>query len=128
MTSLSCQGTEEPLTPGGTGELAAHRLTPRSLEASTDPGAWTLFDRDTAIGWRPSATGVHTDVTAQLDAHAELAALKVFGPSPYRLSLLDSLGQRISGPHDLTALPHGWSVFPLPAPRRMARPILRFEP
>ncbi|HEX5745450.1 MAG TPA: SpvB/TcaC N-terminal domain-containing protein [Archangium sp.] len=127
VTSLSCQGTEESPT-GETGEIAAQRLTPRALEASTDPGAWALFDRDTAIGWRPSANRGHTDVTAQLDARAEVAALKVFGPSPYRLSLLDALGQRISGPHDLTALPHGWSVLPLQAPQRMARLILRFEP
>ncbi len=126
VSSLSCQGSENPPTTGQTGELAARRLTPRLLEASTDPGAWALFDRDTAIGWRPSAG--HTDVTAQLDESAEVAALKVFGPSPYRLSLLDALGQRISGPHELAALPHGWTTIPLQASQRMGRIILRFEP
>jgi len=128
VASLSCQGREDSVTAGETGELAARRLTPRALEASTDPGAWALFDRDTAIGWRPSANEGHTDVTAQLDGSAEVAALKVFGPSPYRLSLLDALGQRISGPHELAALPHGWTTLSLQAPQRMARIILRFEP
>ncbi|HLM47637.1 MAG TPA: hypothetical protein VK458_27480, partial [Myxococcaceae bacterium] len=90
-------------------------------------GAWALFDRDTAIGWRPSISLGHADVTAQLDGSGELAALKVFGPSPYRLSLLDDRGQRVSGPHELAILTSGWTTFPLRVPQRLGRVTLRFE-
>ena len=129
VVSLSCQGSEDTRFPSDTGELAARRLTPRALEAAGDDvGAWALFDRDTAIGWRPPTRLGPVDVTAQLDGSAEVFALKVFGPSPYRLSLFDVLGQRISGPHELVTLANGWTAFPLRVPQRMARVTLRFEP
>lgn len=128
VASVSCQGGEDSFSTGQPAESAPRRFTPRTLEASTDPGAWALFDRDTAIGWKPSASGGHADVTAWLDGSDEVAALKVFGPSPYRLSLLDALGQRVSGPHDLSALANGWTTFPLQVAQRMSRITLRFEP
>ncbi|WP_257456314.1 SpvB/TcaC N-terminal domain-containing protein [Archangium lipolyticum] len=128
VASVSCQGSEDSLPTGQSGESTARRLPPRKLEASTDPGAWALFDRDTAIGWRPPANEGHANVTASLDGNEEVAALKVFGPSPYRLSVLDSLGQRVSGPHELKALANGWTTFPLQMPQRMSRITLRFEP
>ncbi|MBN1208048.1 MAG: AHH domain-containing protein [Myxococcaceae bacterium] len=103
-------------------------MTPRTLVAGDWQAAWALFDRDTANGWVPSPGARVADVTAQLDGNPEVAALKVFGPTPYRLSLLDVQGLLISGPHDLSALPEGWTTFPLKAPRQLARITLRFEP
>ncbi|WNG15531.1 SpvB/TcaC N-terminal domain-containing protein [Cystobacter fuscus] len=126
VASLSCQGGENPT--GQLGESSARRLTPRALEVGTDVGAWALFDRDTAIGWRPSASERYTDVTVILDGSQEVVALKVFGPSPYQLSLVDVQGQRISGPYDLATLTNGWTTFPLQVPLRMSRVTLSFVP
>jgi RHS repeat-associated protein len=123
---LSCTSREENSPTSE--ELAARRLTPRAVEAPSAGQAWAIFDRDTERGWVPTDSAGHADVVAHLDGSAELAALKVFGPSPYRLSLLDAQGLRISGPHELNALAGGWTTLPVRLPQRLERVTLRFEP
>ncbi|HEX5749058.1 MAG TPA: SpvB/TcaC N-terminal domain-containing protein [Archangium sp.] len=95
--------------------------------AVADHTTWALFDRDTANGWSPSGNAGKADVVARLDGDAALAALKVFGPSPYRLSLIDAQGTRISGPHELATLPEGWTTFLLHEPQHLTRVTLNFE-
>ncbi len=125
--TVSCQGGEDSFQNG---ELSARRIAPRALIAAGDEqAAWALFDRDTASGWTPPAGVRRVEVTADLDGSANLAALKVFGPSPYRLSLFDAQGLHLTGPHDLSALSAGWTAFALKTPSYQPRAVtLRFEP
>jgi RHS repeat-associated protein len=92
--------------------------------------AWALFDRDTTTGWEPMADSdaAQVELTAQLDENVYIEALKVFGPSAYRLSLFDEQRRLLEGPHELGALPDGWTTFSFTAPRRTSKVTLRIEP
>ncbi|ACY15442.1 SpvB/TcaC N-terminal domain-containing protein [Haliangium ochraceum] len=127
LTGLACTNEEEAPNAG---DVAVHRLTPRSLETSGDvSAAWALFDRDTTSKNVFSITSLDgQDIIAHLDEGSELEAIKVFGASPFQLTLLDPQGQLVAGPHALDKLPSGWTTFLLPDARRVEQLTLRFEP
>jgi RHS repeat-associated protein len=62
-----------------------------------------------------------------LGEDTSIDALKVYGRSPYRLTLLNAAGETLSGPHDLSALEAGWNTFHLVSPERASEVALRFD-
>ena len=112
------------------GEVAPYRLTPRAVVEPTgnDTGSWALFDRDTVNGWVPALdTDGRADVSLTLDASSSITALKVFGSSPYRVSLLTANQQLLAGPYNLAELGPQWNSFPLSNTHGRSSVLLRFE-
>ncbi len=95
------------------------RLTPTNV--SIEDG-WHLFDRSISSGHAPTAQPIHVALGGRL----ELAAIKVFGPSPYRLSV-SSVEAAIDLPAiDLSSIT-GWRSIPLPV-TTVSTVELAFEP
>ncbi len=116
----SCTGD----APWLAADAVPQRLIPRLVEAATGDrdAAWALFDRDVANGFTPTRA-----VTIAFDDTVALGAVRVFGASPYELTIVTSFGQVISGPHDLSELDDGWTSFALQAPFPIDSAVLRFE-
>ncbi|HWO21309.1 MAG TPA: SpvB/TcaC N-terminal domain-containing protein, partial [Kofleriaceae bacterium] len=68
-------------------------------------------------------------MTVKLDEATALAAIKVYGPAPYRLQVTDAAGTSLGvGRLDLSRLSRGWHAFPVSAPSRVDVVELHFEP
>jgi len=107
------------------------KVTPVSVEGETD--AWALFDRSTSRGWSPSPdsdTAVLVSLPHGAGGIYEIAALKVFGASPFQLKVEDSEGDAIVGLErlDLSELQDGWNVFGLRTAVSTSTLTLRFTP
>jgi RHS repeat-associated protein len=114
---LGCRGGTEAVAP----EIDLVKLTPTSL--SNEP-AWALFDHDTTNGFAPT----NDPIEIAFDRDQSVVALRVFGSSPYRVSVTDKSGVPLGfEPIDLSQLGAGWHEFPstLASPQRAV--VLRFE-
>lgn len=94
------------------------RLAPTAV---SDPDGWRLFDRSIAAGYLPDSTPLSVTF-AQSEV---IAALKVYGPAPYRLEV-DGAG--VFEAVDLSKLTPGWHRFE-PASIQATKSLeLRFVP
>jgi RHS repeat-associated protein len=105
-----------------TGELPLAKVAPAAV---SNPAAWSLFDRSVERGFEPTAETVRVD----FDKAEQLSALKVYGPSPYRLEVRGSGGTSIGFPSvDLSKLRPGWNIVESTAMVATSRAELRFQP
>ena len=101
-------------------------LVQRIPAAVSSEAAWALFDRSIESGFTPPPAGA---VIATLDEPAELAAIKVYGPAPFRLAVTGPAGASLGfAPIDLSGLSRGWHAFPVEGPSRTAAVELHFTP
>lgn len=108
--------TDEPLQ--GPDRLA--KVLPSTVSV---PGAWSLFDRSIQSEFVPSTDPVRIS----LEGAARLSAVKVYGSSPYRLSVTGKDGTSIGfASIDLSKLGAGWHVLPSTALVSTSAVELRF--
>src|SRR4051794_6963706 len=77
------------------------KVSPSSVSTAD---AWKLFDRSVSSKFTPD----DKPVVIQLDRAEPIAAIKVYGPAPYKLDVQGALG---FDPVDLSTLDRGWHVF-----------------
>ncbi len=96
-------------------------------EGASGESIWALFDRSTSAGWQPDGDGESATIIIELGAPRALAALKVFGPAPYRVSLLRGDGSPVEhADFDLTSLEPGWNRLLLPEVTLLSAVRLQF--
>lgn len=99
--------------------------------AGSEHGPWSLFDRDTALGWAPELDdrGI-AQVEVRFGRHAVLTHLKVFGPSPYDLTVRNELGHAVEGLErvHLGELGSGWNLLPVGGSHAYDSLVLELSP
>jgi hypothetical protein len=112
---LGCRGGNEPVPE----DLV--KLTPASVSSDE---AWALFDRDMTTGFVPSSEPI--EIAFERDQ--AFAAFRVFGSSPYRVTLTDKLGASIGiEPIDLSDLGTGWHRFTATVTSSARSIVVRFD-
>lgn len=109
--------------PDSAGDIyvSATKVSPATVSAV---GAWSLFDRSVTSGFIPGSDVVRLS----LDDDQQLAALKIYGASPYRLRVTGEHARSIGfAPIDLSTLSTGWNVLPSSSLSSTGIVELRFE-
>lgn len=76
---------------------------------TSSPASWALFDRSLTSTFAPNAEPLRLT----LDRAAQLSAVKVFGPAPYRLRVRGAEGSSLGfATIDLSKATHGWRAYP----------------
>jgi hypothetical protein len=76
--------------------------------AVSTPGAWSLFDRSVSSVFTPDEKPVGVD----FDEAEPIAAVKVYGPAPYKLEVRSRDGGSLGFEQlDLSTLDPGWHTF-----------------
>ncbi len=119
--TVSCSSGGSAGDGGGLTEPVPVRISPvriESADAPDDPSVWALFDRDTSAGWAPSSNSPDspTQVRVAFGRATPITHLKIFGTSPYVLTVHTSFGTAIQGLEQvhLDTLGAGWNTLRLP--------------
>ena len=88
-----------------TGEpLAISKVAPSAVSS---PDAWRLFDRSIQSAFQPG----NERVAVTLDRAVAIAAIKLYGPAPYRIEVRGEGGVALGFDRvDMTTLTPGWHV------------------
>jgi hypothetical protein len=134
VLASACKGGDVPRA-----KPHQQRLTPVSLRnlsqtsaqlsrAQNDAEAWALFDRSTSQGFQPIPSGASEQTyLLQLSLETKLTQLKMFGSSPYLLTVQNESGEAMSaGAIDLSKNSDGWNQFTLSTEDELSAVQLHF--
>jgi hypothetical protein len=104
---------QQRLTPASLRNLS--QTSAQSSQTQNITEAWALFDRSTSQGFQPTPSGASEQTyLLQLSLETKLTQLKIFGSSPYLLTVQNESGEAVSvGAIDLSKNSDGWNQFTL---------------